>query len=377
MKKIMLICGARPNFMKIAPIKSAIEKHNKKSKKKRIKPILVHTGQHYDYEMSRIFFKDLELPKPDIFLNVKSGLHGEQTAKVMTGFEKVLIKEKPDLIVVVGDVNSTLAASLTAVKLHIPVAHVEAGFRSFDRKMPEEINRILTDISSDFLFTTCREADANLKREGVPKKKIFRVGDIMIDTLLANRKKINSIKKYKDFGLEKQSYAVLTLHRPSNVDCKNSLRNILKALEKISLQTPILFPAHPRTLKQIKKFGFNKYFPSAAKKSSKKIRLIKPLGYIEFNSLLKNSKFVLTDSGSIQEEAKVLNVPCITLRDTTERMETIHKGTNVLVGNNPGKIVRESLKIIRGKRKKTRNLSSWDGRTSERIIKILVKNLYN
>lgn len=377
MRKIILVCGARPNFMKIAPLKRTIEKYSAKSTGKPIRPILVHTGQHYDYEMSRIFFKDLELPRPDIFLNVRSGNHGEQTARVMIGFEKTVIGEKPDLVIVVGDVNSTLAAALVAVKLHIPVAHVEAGLRSFDRKMPEEINRILSDIVSDFLFTTCEDANLNLKQEGISQDKIFLVGDIMIDTLFANRKKIDGIKKYRDFGLDKQGYALLTLHRPSNVDFKSTLKNILVSLNKIANRIPILFPGHPRTLKQIKKFGFDKYFFPHNKENSKKIRLINPLGYIEFQSLLKNSKFILTDSGGIQEEATVINIPCLTLRDTTERPVTVKEGTNILTGNDPEKILKESFKILEGKGKKGKTPPQWDGRTGERIVNILVKKLQN
>jgi len=364
MKKVFLVSGARPNFMKIAPIFKEMKKYTEK-----FKPIIIHTGQHYDYEMSKIFFEALNIPEPDIYLAVGSGTHGEQTGKIMIEFEKVCLKEPPDLIIVVGDVNSTLAAAIVAVKLHIKLAHIEAGLRSFDRRMPEEINRTLTDVVSDFLFTTCEDGNLNLKREGIPDDKIFLVGDVMIDSLFANQRKINSIQKYKDFGLAPEEYALLTLHRAENVDDKDTLKNILKALSEIVKEIPIIFPAHPRTLKRIKKFGFSDYF---CDEGLKKIRLTEPLGYMEFQNLLKNSKFVLTDSGGIQEETTALSIPCLTLRENTERPITLAEGTNVLVGSNIKAIIEEAHKILEGKVREANPLAIWDGKASERIVKILI-----
>lgn len=372
--KIINIVGARPNFMKIAPFQKAMDKYNKKLGGENFNYILVHTGQHYDYEMSKIFFKELNIPAPDIYLGVGSGIHSEQTGKVMIELEKVLIKEKPDLVVVVGDVNSTLAGALTAVKLHIPVAHIEAGLRSFDRKMPEEINRILTDQISDYLFTPSEDANENLKREGINESKIFLVGDIMIDSLISNLKKADKSKILKNLGIESKEYAVLTLHRPSNVDNKKSLSQIIKALKVISQKIPIIFPLHPRTEKQIKNFGYEGYFnfikpPISTLISG--INCIKPLGYLDFLHLVKNAKFVLTDSGGIQEETTVLGIPCLTLRDTTERPITVESGTNTLVFNDTKKIIAESYKILEGKYKKGSCPEEWDGKTAERIVKVL------
>ena len=369
MKKVFLVSGARPNFMKIAPIFRELKKYPEE-----FEAIIIHTGQHYDYEMSKIFFEDLNIPEPNIYLGVGSGNHGEQTGKIMIEFEKVCLKEPPDLVIVVGDVNSTLAAALVAVKLHIQLAHIEAGLRSFDRIMPEEINRILTDVVSDFLFTTCEDGDLNLKREGIPESKIFLVGDVMVDTLFDNQEKVDSVQKYKDFGLVSKEYALLTLHRAENVTTKDKLRNILEALNEIVKEIPIIFPAHPGTLKQIKKFGLSDYF--CDNDEPKKIRWIKPLGYIEFQSLLKNSRLVLTDSGGMQEETSVLNIPCLTLRENTERPITLTKGTNVLVGSNIKRIIEETHKILGGSPRsggdrKTNHSILWDGRASERIIKIL------
>ncbi len=370
MKRIFLVSGARPNFMKIAPIIRELEKYPEK-----FEPIVVHTGQHYNYEMSKIFFEELNIPKPNISLGVGSGSHGEQTGKIMIEFEKVCLEKPPDLIIVVGDVNSTLAAALVAVKLHIQLAHIEAGLRSFDRRMPEEINRILADVVSDFLFTTCEDANLNLKREGIPKDKIFLVGDVMIDTLFANQEKIDSVQKYKDFGLDSKKYALLTLHRAENVATKNIMKNILEALNEIVKEIPIIFPIHPGTLKQIKKFSLSDYF--CDNNNPKKIRLIEPLGYIEFQSLLKNSKLVLSDSGGLQEETNVLNIPCLTLRENTERPITLTKGSNILVGSNTKMIIDEAHKILNGKSDKKANYPTlWDGKASERIVKVLREKLF-
>jgi UDP-N-acetylglucosamine 2-epimerase (non-hydrolysing) len=338
--------------MKMAPIMRAMKAYRK------IKPFLVHTGQHYDANMSDAFFKDLELPKPDIHLNVGSGTHASQTARVLERFEKVLFKEKPDLVLVVGDVNSTLACSLAASKLQIKVAHVEAGLRSFDRKMPEEINRVLTDQISDFLFTTCEGANRNLAKEGVAQDKVFLVGDVMIDTLLYYRQRISLAAG------EVPEYAVVTLHRPSNVDDKDTFERISMALNKIAKQIPIVFPVHPRTRRQIKRLGLGKYY-------NEKIKLLEPLGYLDFIKLYAKARMVLTDSGGIQEETTVLDIPCLTIRENTERPITITQGTNILVGTDEGKIVKEAQKILRGERKRRKTIKYWDGMAAKRIVKII------
>ncbi len=376
--KVVLVAGARPNFMKVSPLIRAIEKHNAHSNLPILDRMLVHTGQHYDYEMSQIFFQDLKLPEPDVHLGVSSGTHAEQTGKVMIEIEKVLIQQKPDLVVVVGDVNSTLAGTLAAVKLHIPVAHVEAGLRSYDRKMPEEINRLLTDAISDYLFTPSPDGDENLKREGVPEEKIFMVGDVMVDSLLFNKKKAAHRKILLQLGLKKGNYAILTLHRPDNVDYESSLSKITLALMDISQRIPILFPCHPRTRKTISQFGLGKFFQyidsnTSASAGSSGIHLITPLGYLDFLQLMMNSKFVMTDSGGIQEETTVLNIPCITLRNTTERPITLSQGTNVLVGNDTSKIIQEAFNILDTGGRKGSIPQLWDGRAAERIVAILAR----
>ena len=365
--KIILVAGARPNFMKIAPLIRAIDKHNASPGRKPIEPILVHTGQHYDYEMSKVFFDDLELPEPDIYLGVGSGTHAEQTGKVIIGFEEVLFQGKPDLVIVVGDVNSTLAGALAAVKLHIPVAHVEAGLRSYDRNMPEEINRLLTDAISDYLFTPSPDADENLRKEGIPEAKIFLVGDIMVDSLLYNREKAEQSQILSQLGLRQRGYALLTLHRPSNVDEKESLLRIIQALRELSQRLPIIFPIHPRTEKNIQNFGLTEFI------KDKGIHFIKPLGYLDFLNLEINAKLVMTDSGGIQEETMVLNVPCLTLRNTTERPITITQGTNTLVGNSTDRIIEEAFSILDGKSKEGNCPELWDGKTAERIVNIFAE----
>ncbi len=378
--KIVLVCGARPNFIKIAPLLRAIDRHNASSKGNPIEPILVHTGQHYDFEMSQVFFQDLELPKPDVYLGVGSGTHAEQTARVMVEFEKVLLKEKPDLVVVVGDVNSTLAAALAAVKIHIPVAHVEAGLRSYDRTMPEEINRLLTDQISDYLFTPSRDADENLEREGIPKEKIFFVGNIMVDSLLFNKARADQSEILAQLKLAEEGYALLTLHRPSNVDEKRSLTNIMSAITKISEWIPVVFPAHPRTQKKLHEFNLDSHATVivspdiiGAWQSQSNVLITPPLSYLDFLKLEIYAKFVMTDSGGIQEETTVLNISCLTLRDTTERPITITQGTNVLVGNSPRKIIQEASKILASNSKSPSHIELWDGRTAERIIAILAR----
>jgi UDP-N-acetylglucosamine 2-epimerase (non-hydrolysing) len=396
--KWIIVCGARPNYMKIAPLNRAIQFYNDMNDIKII-PYLVHTGQHYDEEMSDLFFREFDLPEPKEHLGVGSGSHGEQTGKALIEFEKVLIREKPGIVIVVGDVNSTFACALASVKLHIPVAHVEAGLRSFDRRMPEEINRILTDAISDYLFTPSPDGDENLIREGISKEKIFTVGNIMVDSLLFNleqAKKTNIleslslIKKTQPELLNIQSinpYALLTLHRPSNVDNKESLTQIIQGLLKVSSWMPILFSIHPRTRKQIKFFGiksnfefhksphldYKDYYESGRLKS--KIHCFEPFGYLDFLNLMLHAKVVMTDSGGIQEETTVLNVPCITLRDTTERPITLTQGTNILVKNDSKKIISEAAKILEGKAKSGTCPDLWDGHTAKRIIKILTKKI--
>lgn len=356
-KKVLLVAGARPNFMKIAPIYTGM-KNNKK-----LNAVLVHTGQHYDKNMSHLFFRDLELPKPDIYLGVGSASHAVQTARIMTGFEKVCLNEKPDAVLVVGDVNSTLACSVVASKLLIPIGHVEAGLRSFDRTMPEEINRIVTDSLSTFLFTTCEDANKNLKKEGISNKKIYFVGNVMIDTLLTHKKKATGSNILRNLKLKKKQYAVLTLHRPSNVDDKKTLYGIINALKTISKDIPIIFPIHPRTKKQIERFKLSDFFNV--------VKCIEPLGYFDFLNLMINSKFMLTDSGGIQEETTILNIPCLTLRKNTERPITIKEGTNTLVGNSGENIVKGVKNILIGKIKTGGIPKFWDGNAAQRIVKVI------
>lgn len=387
--KIILVAGARPNFMKIAPLVRAIEGHNSlvTSAGTIIEYLLVHTGQHYDFNMSDSFFKDLKLPQPHIYLGVGSGTHAEQTGKVMMAFERILFKEKTDLVVVVGDVNSTLACTLAAVKLNIPVAHVEAGLRSFDRRMPEEINRLVTDALSTYLFTPSPDGDENLLREGISRDKIYRVGDIMVDSLLFHLDEAKRSDILPRLGLVKERagnpdsvvpYALLTLHRPSNVDEEKSFQRIVAALESIGKKIPIIFPVHPRTKKQLVILGLKEKirFHNIQERvdlSSPGIHGLDPLGYLDFLSLMTRAKLVLTDSGGIQEETTVLGIPCLTLRDTTERPITIKEGTNVLVWNDTEKIVEEAFKILEGRGKKAKIPEYWDGKTAERIVKILVE----
>jgi len=360
--KILLIAGARPNFMKVAPIFAEMKRRSAE-----FEPKIVHTGQHYDAAMSDAFFDDLGMPKPDIHLGVGSGSHAVQTAKIMTEFEPVVLAEKPDWVLVVGDVNSTIACALVCSKLGIKIAHVEAGLRSRDRSMPEEINRILTDSISDLLFTTSQDADENLKHEGIPAEKIRFVGNVMIDSLLDHLKLAEISTVRKDLDIEDKDYAVITLHRPSNVDDKETFFGILEALLSISKNLPIIFPVHPRTKAKIEEFGFTDTIASS------NIRLIEPLGYLDFMRLYSGAKLVLTDSGGLQEETTVLGIPCLTLRHNTERPITIEMGTNVLVGTDPEKIrlaAEEALSKDRSSEIKIPPL--WDGKTAERICNSLI-----
>ncbi len=382
--KILLVAGARPNFMKIAPLVHELNARRRKGwwkRKLRAKSYelswkIVHTGQHYDYEMSKVFFDELDIQEPDYFLGAGSGTHAEQTAKIMTVFEMVCVQEKPDVVVVVGDVNSTLACSVTAKKLNIKVAHVEAGLRSFDMTMPEEINRIVTDSISDYLFISEKSGIRNLKREGKSKKQMYFVGNIMIDTLFYGLKKINSAKRKTQSARHyakkamplADEYAIVTLHRPSNVDDKEKLEDILLALRKISEDMDIYFPIHPRTEKNINSFKLNKLVENSG------IIMTPPMSYLEFLNLWKDASLVLTDSGGIQEETTVLGIPCFTIRENTERPITIKQGTNILVGTTGKGILKAYKKFKKGKRKKGKKTKFWDGKTAERIINILIKN---
>lgn len=360
--KICNVVGARPNFMKIAPIIDEMRKHTE------IAASLVHTGQHYDEKMSKLFFQDLGLPKPDVYLGVGSGGHGEQTGKIMIEFEKIIAANKPDLVVVVGDVNSTIACGLVAVKMGVKLVHVEAGLRSFDRTMPEEINRILTDQISDYLFLTEREAKENLLREGVAEEKIHFVGNVMIDSLMKHREHAERSPILGDLKLEAGRYGLITLHRPSNVDVKENLDNILSALFDIQRDLPLVFPVHPRTRKQMKLFGFDDKLAHAPN-----LMLTDPLGYLDFLKLMAHARLVITDSGGIQEETTVLGVPCITVRENTERPITVTEGTNVLIGMSRERILEESYKILEGNGKQGRKPELWDGRAAERIVEILLE----
>lgn len=348
--KILNVVGARPNFMKIAPIVEEMKKEPD------LNGVLVHTGQHYDEGMSDVFFRDLGIPVPDVHLGVGSGSHAEQTARIMVEFEKVCLELKPDLVVVVGDVNSTMACAIVAAKLLIRVAHVEAGLRSFDRAMPEEINRLVTDALADLLFTTSRDADENLKREGVEPAKIRFVGNVMIDTLLKHRQKAAALQLDKP-----QKYALVTLHRPSNVDDPGVLGPILEALEEISKSMPVIFPIHPRTAKRVRDFGL----------SMNGIQTMDPLGYLEFLNFESTASIVLTDSGGLQEETTILGVPCLTLRHNTERPVTITHGTNIMVGPDKTRILDAFRRVMSGDWQPAGPPEFWDGHAAERIVRII------
>jgi UDP-N-acetylglucosamine 2-epimerase (non-hydrolysing) len=369
--KIILVAGARPNFMKVAPIISAIKKFNNSTNLTNpIKYILVHTGQHYDMAMSESFFHELELPKPDINLEVGSASHAVQTANIMIRFEEVCLGEKPDWVIVVGDVNSTMACALAAVKLGIKVAHVESGLRSFDRTMPEEINRLVTDAVSDLLFTPSEDADENLLREGIPKEKIKRVGNIMIDTLVANLDQARECRTWEKFGVAPKNYVFVTLHRPANVDQREVISNIFENLSKLSERIPVVFPMHPRTRKQLETFGLKQELESV-----KGLRLSDPIGYHDTICLVDNSRFVLTDSGGLQEETTFLGIPCLTLRPNTERPITIKQGTNKLTSLE--RLDADFSHLLNGRQSKGKIPKLWDGSTGERIIKILSEQANN
>ena len=353
---IDLIAGARPNFIKIAPITHAIQHAQKQGKK--IDFRLIHTGQHYDKNMSDSFFDQLNIPIPDVNLGAGGGTQAEQTAAIMIGYEKVIIEKKPDLCLVVGDVTSTMACSITAQKLNVKVAHVEAGIRSGDWTMPEEINRLVTDSITNYFFTTTEIANDNLKKNGVSDDRIFWVGNTMIDTLLKHRKNFVKPKIWDEIGLMDKNYLVMTLHRPANVDKDDKLMNLINEIVKNSNGLPLIFPVHPRTAKIIEALGIK----------HSNLYLIEPQGYLEFNYLVERSKAVITDSGGITEETTVLGVPCITLRNNTERPETVTIGTNELIGTDPKAIEPALKKLFEGNWKKGSIPFLWDGKTGDRIV---------
>jgi len=352
--KILHVVGARPNFMKISPVMKALEGRG-------VHQELLHTGQHYDPSMSDVFFEDLGLPRPDLHLAVGSGSHAEQTARIMLGFEQVLRERRPDRVVVVGDVNSTLACALVAAKMHVPCAHIEAGLRSFDMRMPEEINRVLVDRLCDLLLTPSEDADENLLREGTPPERIRLVGNVLIDALAAHVDRARAREPWKAHGLQPGGYAVLTLHRPSNVDDPTVLSRLLGAIEEVQREIPVVFPAHPRTKKAIEALG----------RAPRGLLLLPPLRYLDFLGLTAEARLVLTDSGGLQEETTVLGVPCLTLRESTERPVTVTHGTNQLVGTDPQRIVAATRAVLEGRVKMPRTPRYWDGRAAERIADAL------
>jgi len=364
MKPIILVVGARPNFMKIAPLHAELARRG-------VNQILLHTGQHYDENMSKVFFEDLRMPEPDIYLGVGSGTHAEQTARVMVEFERICLEHRPSMVVVVGDVNSTIACTLVAAKLWIPSAHVEAGLRSFDRRMPEEINRLLTDSICDILLTPSSDGDENLLREGVSAEKIHLVGNIMIDSLLLNLERAESSDIRERLGVLQGEYGVLTLHRPSNVDDEIAFGRVLSALEAIGAHLPVVFPVHPRTRKQAQEFELE-----ARLEAIPNIILCEPIGYLDFVRLMSGAKLVLTDSGGLQEETTALGIPCLTLRENTERPITVTEGTNIIVGNDTDTIVEAAFKALESGGKTGSVPELWDGRTAGRIADVLLAHVH-
>ncbi|MDT7605054.1 MAG: hypothetical protein QOF61_3051 [Acidobacteriota bacterium] len=362
MLKVINVVGARPNFMKVAPVVGAM-----RLRAREFSPVLVHTGQHYDAQMSDAFFRDLNLPEPDVHLGVGSGSHAQQTAAVMQRFEPVVLEHEPDWVVVVGDVNSTLACALVCAKLQIKVAHVEAGLRSRDRTMPEEINRLLTDQIADLLLTPSPDADANLLAENIPPERIRFVGNVMIDSLYAQLDRAARSTVREDLGVKGIEYAVVTLHRPSNVDDRSTLAPILLALERISERLPVVFPAHPRTHARLAEFGLVDRVRAAAPR----LRVIEPLGYLDFLRLMSGARLVLTDSGGLQEETTALGIPCLTLRENTERPITVTHGTNRVVGTDAARIVREAFDALDSVRTELPPL--WDGQAADRILNALLE----
>lgn len=364
MPKIINIVGARPNFMKIAPLMNAYRNAGMKDM------MLLHTGQHYDKSMSSLFFEELGISEPDINLEVGSDTQSKQVAKIMERFEDVCFEHKPDAILVVGDVNSTMACSIVAAKLGIKIIHLEAGLRSFDRSMPEEINRLVTDTLADFLLTPSADADENLIREGCSQSKIFRVGNIMIDTLFMFLPKAQKSDILNKIGINSHDFALVTLHRPSNVDIPAIITEIINTLNNISESIKVVFPMHPRTKLNLNKFGIS------LSKLNKNFIITAPMGYLDFQQLMSNSKFVITDSGGVQEETTALKIPCITIRENTERPITVSLGSNVIVGTDIDKLLHFSEQAISGNWKHAEIPEMWDGKTAERVIEVLQKHLY-
>jgi UDP-N-acetylglucosamine 2-epimerase (non-hydrolysing) len=362
--KIINVVGARPNLMKIAPLMNAYAKCDS------IEPLLVHTGQHYDENMSDLFFRQLGIPEPDLNLEVGSASHAAQTAEIMKAFEPVVLDHKPDAVLVVGDVNSTIACGTVAVKLGVKLIHVEAGLRSFDRTMPEEINRLITDAISDLLFCTEQSGVDNLRREGVPEEKIHLVGNVMIDTLLQHRAKADQSTILEALALADGSYAVVTLHRPANVDNRENLEGLIEALEQIQNDLTVVFPAHPRTRAKFEAFGMG-----ARLAAMSNLRILDPIGYLDFLKLIASARLVLTDSGGIQEETTILRVPCLTLRENTERPITLEVGSNRLVGSDPSKIIAAYREAATGCAADSKIPPLWDGRAAERIVEVLQREL--
>jgi len=362
--RIVNVVGARPNLIKIAPIMEAYARQGS------VDPILIHTGQHYDASMSDLFFRQLGITEPQVNLEVGSGKHGQQTAAIMQAFGPVLESEKPDAVVVVGDVNGTMACGLVAAKMNIPVAHVEAGLRSFDMEMPEEINRVVTDVISDILFCTEESGVRNLEREGIDRNRIHFVGNVMIDALLQHRERANRSTILQDLGLSGKDYALVTLHRPSNVDDPATLSDILRALKHVGRTLPIVFPVHPRTRRSLERFGLLNQL-----EADSQLRVLEPLGYLDFLKLTADARIVLTDSGGIQEETTILGVPCLTLRHNTERPVTIEMGINRLVGNDPAVIVEAFNETMASRPGPPVTPPLWDGKAADRIVDVLVRSL--
>jgi UDP-N-acetylglucosamine 2-epimerase (non-hydrolysing) len=360
--KILHVVGARPNFMKVAPVLAEL-------RKVRVEQVLVHTGQHYDPNMSDVFFQDLGMPAPDAHLGAGSGTHAQQTAKMMVEVEPVLLQHRPDVVVVAGDVNSTIAVALVAVKLWMPVAHIEAGLRTFDWRMPEEVNRVLTDRIGELLFTPSRDADENLRREGVDMSRVHFVGNVMIDSLQAALPRARQSRIHEQLGVRKGEYALATLHRPSNVDEPAALEKLVSVLAEVSGRIPVVFPVHPRTRARVS--------ADAALRDrldrTRGLKLTDPAGYLDFLALTANARLVITDSGGIQEETTALGVPCLTVRKNTERPVTVEVGTNTLVGTDPSQIVPAAIEVLEGRGKKGRVPELWDGRAAERIARVLVQ----
>lgn len=355
MMKILHVVGARPNFPKIAPIMAALARTPALFQQR-----LLHTGQHYDERMSAIFFRDLDLPQPDVYLGVGSGSHAEQTARIMIQFEQVVLDERPDWVIVVGDVNSTVACALVCAKLGIKLAHVEAGLRSFDRTMPEEINRLVTDQLADLLFTPSPDADAHLLREGIAPERIARVGNVMIDSLIAALPLAARSSILPTLGLTPGAYGLVTLHRPANVDDPAALAGLLDALQSIARALPLVLPLHPRTRSRIAELGL-------AERLDADLRLIEPQGYLDFLQLTRHARLVLTDSGGLQEETTFLGVPCLTLRPNTERPITVSQGTNQVIGTQPAAIVAHAHAVLAAPPPARPTIEGWDGHAAERI----------